>query len=162
MGLLCVEALLNLSTLQLGSLQDVLDAQARLGEQLPEKEVVNHMTQLCSALAFMHGALPCIAHRDVKPGNCLRRADGQLLLTDFGSAVMVPVRVDTPQESRRLKDEAAELCTMPYRAPELFSCDVGLCYDAAVDVWVSAGTQADEQHALEKECKLDDSIKFSL
>lgn len=35
-----------------------------------------------------------------------------------------------------IKDEAAELCSMPYRAPELFVCAVGSVIDQSVDIWV--------------------------
>ncbi|CAD5217537.1 unnamed protein product [Bursaphelenchus okinawaensis] len=122
----------------LGSLQNVVDRQSKMNEMLPEKLIVQYTSQLLSALQYMHTSQPSIAHRDVKPANCLRRQENHIVLTDFGSAVMVPVEVDSPKRSQELKDEAAELCTMPYRAPELFNCDVGTVYDHKVDVW-SAG-----------------------
>jgi serine/threonine protein kinase len=75
--------------------------------------------------------------RDVKPANLLLKTSDHLVLTDFGSAVIVPVEVGNSKESQELKDEHAELCTMPYRAPELFNCDVGEVYDDRVDTWVS-------------------------
>ncbi|CAD5222291.1 unnamed protein product [Bursaphelenchus xylophilus] len=122
----------------LGSLQNVLDKQSKLNEMLPEKQIVSYISQILSALQYMHSSEPSIAHRDIKPANCLRLHENHIVLTDFGSAVMVPVEIDTPKRSQELKDEAAELCTMPYRAPELFNCDVGTKYDHKVDVW-SAG-----------------------
>lgn len=103
---------------------------------LSEKTIVTYMTQLCSALNYMHTSQPSIAHRDVKPANCLRKLENHVILTDFGSAVMVPVEIGSLKESQELKDEAAELCTMPYRAPELFNCDMGSSYDSKVDIWV--------------------------
>ena len=34
-------------------------------------------------------------------------------------------------------DDCAENCSMPYRAPELFSCDIGTRIDERTDLWVS-------------------------
>lgn len=33
-------------------------------------------------------------------------------------------------------DEASEMSTMPYRAPELFTCEIGTIIDQSVDIWV--------------------------
>ena len=35
------------------------------------------------------------------------------------------------------QDEAAEKCSMLYRAPELFNAEVGTTVDERTDVWVS-------------------------
>ena len=75
---------------------------------------------------------------DVKPANLLLTSSSRLVLTDFGSIIAVPVEVKTASESLAHSDEAAELCTMPYRAPELFNCEIGSRYDEKVDTW-SAG-----------------------
>lgn len=73
---------------------------------------------------------------DVKPANLLLTVESRLVLTDLGSIIAVPVEVQTASESRAHSDEAAELCTMPYRAPELHTCEVGSSYDERVDTWV--------------------------
>ncbi|KAI6240105.1 Protein kinase domain-containing protein [Aphelenchoides fujianensis] len=121
-----------------GSLQDVLDANRKTEKLIAEADVLNYTRQLCAALDYMHRSQPSIAHRDVKPANLLRKTEKHLVLTDFGSVVVVPVEVTNHSEHLATKDEAAELCTMPYRAPELFTCDVGMRYDERVDTW-SAG-----------------------
>ena len=36
-----------------------------------------------------------------------------------------------------LKDEAAERCSMFYRAPELFNVEVGSIIDERTDIWVN-------------------------
>ncbi|KAI6177645.1 Protein kinase domain-containing protein [Aphelenchoides bicaudatus] len=96
---------------------------------LEESKICMYMRQLCEALSFMHNSQPSIAHRDVKPANLLLKTEDHVILTDFGSAVIVPVEIGSSKESQELKDEHSELCTMPYRAPELFNCDVGEVYD---------------------------------
>lgn len=118
---------------------------------MKESNIRLYMKQLCEALSFMHSGQPSIAHRfvlfilygilstlfrDVKPANLLLKSMDHLVLTDFGSAVMVPVEISNASESLTLNDEHAELCTMPYRAPELFTCEVGSVYDDSVDTWV--------------------------
>jgi serine/threonine kinase 16 len=54
---------------------------------------------------------------------------------DFGSAR--PARVDITNRNTAMKqqDEAAENCSMPYRAPELFEVKVGTTLNEKVDVW---------------------------
>ncbi|KAI6215315.1 Protein kinase domain-containing protein [Aphelenchoides besseyi] len=118
-----------------GSVQDALDLHRKSNKLLDETDVLTYTRQLCQALDFMHRSQPSIAHRDVKPANLLLKTEKHVVLTDFGSAVMVPVEVTNYSDSLALKDEAAELCTMTYRAPELFSCEVGLRYDDRVDTW---------------------------
>uniref|UniRef100_A0A914RIA1 non-specific serine/threonine protein kinase n=1 Tax=Parascaris equorum TaxID=6256 RepID=A0A914RIA1_PAREQ len=43
---------------------------------------------------------------------------------------------DVERVRREIEDEAAELCSMPYRAPELFVCAVGSVIDQSVDIWL--------------------------
>lgn len=33
-------------------------------------------------------------------------------------------------------DESAEVATMTYRAPELFTCEIGTIIDQSIDIWV--------------------------
>ncbi|KJH41024.1 hypothetical protein DICVIV_13012 [Dictyocaulus viviparus] len=51
------------------------------------------------------------------------------------SQARVPIRIDSARDQQRLIDEAAELCSMPYRAPELFDCRIGSVITEAVDLW---------------------------
>jgi serine/threonine protein kinase len=48
-------------------------------------EVVRMMTDVAEALRYLHERTPPIIHRDVKPANVLRRADGSYVLVDLGA-----------------------------------------------------------------------------
>ena len=51
-----------------------------------EREVLALLDELLGVLAYLHGLAPPVVHRDLKPGNILRRvADGRLVLVDFGA-----------------------------------------------------------------------------
>jgi hypothetical protein len=59
------------------------------GQALPLEEVIGYGVQLCAVLDFLHTPLPDkppIIFRDLKPGNIMRKPDGQLVLVDFGIA----------------------------------------------------------------------------
>lgn len=49
---------------------------------LPESEALGYIRQVASALAYIHGQK--LNHLDIKPGNILRRAHGDVVLIDFG------------------------------------------------------------------------------
>jgi WD40 repeat protein/serine/threonine protein kinase len=57
------------------------------GSQVPLPLVVDYVQQVGSALEYAHKQR--LIHRDVKPGNMLLRADGTVLLSDFGLAAVV-------------------------------------------------------------------------
>jgi len=78
------------------------------------------------------------AHRDVCPRNVMLRgsappsslpvaalAPSAAVLTDLGSCAPARLRIATRTDALRLVEEAATKSSMPYRAPELFSCDPG-------------------------------------
>jgi serine/threonine-protein kinase len=54
------------------------------GTPLPFSIISTYVTQLASALQYAHDRH--VIHRDIKPQNILLRADGTLLLSDFGMA----------------------------------------------------------------------------
>src|SRR5207302_1236655 len=54
------------------------------GTKLPLDRLDSYVCQLASALQYAHDHH--VIHRDVKPENVLLRADGTLLLSDFGIA----------------------------------------------------------------------------
>ncbi len=51
-----------------------------------EAEVVAIGKQVLAILVYLQGLSPMVIHRDVKPANLLKRADGSIALVDFGAA----------------------------------------------------------------------------
>ncbi|OGO27793.1 MAG: hypothetical protein A2Z16_01855 [Chloroflexi bacterium RBG_16_54_18] len=64
-------------------LQEKLDQR---GGPLTETEVLPWITQVCDALAYLHGRIPPIIHRDIKPSNVRINPYGIAFLVDFGIA----------------------------------------------------------------------------
>ncbi|HXR65576.1 MAG TPA: serine/threonine-protein kinase [Ktedonobacteraceae bacterium] len=58
----------------------------RPGTRVPLAEVVKYITQAANGLQFAHDQH--VVHRDIKPANMLLGSSEQLLLSDFGLAVM--------------------------------------------------------------------------
>jgi serine/threonine protein kinase len=52
------------------------------GERIPLSTIVSYVDQLAEALQYAHDQR--VIHRDVKPANILVRADGTLMMSDFG------------------------------------------------------------------------------
>lgn len=75
------------------------------------------------------------AHRDLKPANVMFNDSQQIVLIDLGSCSPAKIDVSTRQKAVQLQDLAAEHCTLPYRAPELFDVRTGSHIDEKVDVW---------------------------
>ena len=48
-------------------------------------EVTKMLEDMADALGYLHGRAPFIVHRDIKPGNVIRRPDGSFALVDFGA-----------------------------------------------------------------------------
>lgn len=56
------------------------------GTNLNVAEVCSWMKQLAAIVSYMHALKPTVIHRDLSPDNILLRADGQIVLIDFGAA----------------------------------------------------------------------------
>ncbi|MES2644703.1 MAG: serine/threonine-protein kinase [Myxococcota bacterium] len=55
------------------------------GRRYDEGAVLDVLLGLLPILVYLHGLSPPVIHRDLKPRNVMRRADGQLVLLDFGA-----------------------------------------------------------------------------
>ncbi|KAF7636878.1 Protein kinase domain-containing protein [Meloidogyne graminicola] len=121
---------------RLGSLQEELARRRQNVQFIERKVLLQFFKQICEAIGYLHNSKPAIAHRDLKPGNLMFFKDFYTLqLIDFGSAMECPKRIEDTVDSRKMLDEAGQYCTMPYRAPELFTCEVGVQIDESVDIW---------------------------
>jgi len=86
----------------------VRDSHAK-GSCLPLPTIVSYVQQVASALQYAHERR--VIHRDVKPENMLVRADGSLLLSDFGIATVA-------HSSHSINLQQGIGGTLPYMAPE--------------------------------------------
>jgi len=97
---------------------------ARLAEgkgPAPVEEVISWGTQACAALEYAHAQ--GVVHRDMKPHNLMRAADGTLKLTDFGIARVVSDSVTTLTGN-------VTVGTLTYMSPEqLLGHEVGPASD---------------------------------
>lgn len=55
----------------------------------------------------------------------------------LGSVAPARVKVSGNQAAQTLQDIAAERCSMPYRAPELFNVESYCMIDERTDIWVN-------------------------
>ncbi len=49
------------------------------------EDVTRMLEDIADALRYLHGRAPHVVHRDIKPGNIIRRPDGSFALVDFGA-----------------------------------------------------------------------------
>src|SRR5205085_7649386 len=78
------------------------------GTQLPLDTVVTYVIQVAEALQFAHQEK--LIHRDIKPENLLLGRNNEVLLSDFGIAIMIQ-----SSRSQHPQDTAG---TIAYMAPE--------------------------------------------
>lgn len=89
-----------------GSLADAIEEFAG-----NEAQILDLMRQVCTGLTYVHAQ--GIFHRDLKPGNVLRTADGEWAIADFGLAVEVERNTTVLTSTLR-----AGLGSFWYTAPE--------------------------------------------
>lgn len=80
------------------------------GRSFPEREVVRFLRDTGAVLDYLHRQAPPLIHRDIKPGNVIRRPDGSFSLVDFGSV----------RDSLKPEGGSTIVGTFGYMAPEQF------------------------------------------
>jgi formylglycine-generating enzyme required for sulfatase activity/tRNA A-37 threonylcarbamoyl transferase component Bud32 len=76
-----------------------------------------------AARGLRHAHENGIVHRDVKPSNLIRTADGQVKLLDLGLALLrQPPAEGTTDDHSRLSDDRGVIGTNDYMAPEQWKC----------------------------------------
>jgi len=110
------------------------------GERLPERTVLQIFQQILHGVAQFHEHNPPWAHRDIKPANVLLSADDVPVLMDFGSVKAARHTIRSRTEALLLQEEAAQNCSMPYRAPELFDVPSDATIDERTDVFSLGAT----------------------
>ncbi|PIA57546.1 hypothetical protein AQUCO_00600331v1 [Aquilegia coerulea] len=122
-----------------GTLLDNANAKKAKKEFFSTIDVLHIFRQLCAGLKHMHSLDPPYAHNDVKPGNVLithRKRDPPLaILMDFGSARPARKEIRSRSEALQLQEWAAEHCSAPFRAPELWDCPSHTDIDERTDIW---------------------------
>ncbi|MCP4251564.1 MAG: tetratricopeptide repeat protein, partial [bacterium] len=98
---------------------------------LPPARVIDLLTQVCTSLIEAHGA--GMIHRDIKPGNLLIRADGQVKIMDLGL-----VKIRNAPKSMAVTRTGQVLGTPYYMPPEQFGGNGQL--DSRADIYALGAT----------------------
>ncbi|XP_008783057.2 probable serine/threonine-protein kinase DDB_G0291350 isoform X2 [Phoenix dactylifera] len=122
-----------------GTLLDVTKVMQAKMDFFPTITVLQIFRQLCAGLKHMHSFDPSYAHNDVKPGNIMithRKGQPPLaILMDFGSTCPARKEIRSPAEALQVQEWAAEHCSAPFRAPELWDCPSHANIDERTDIW---------------------------
>lgn len=89
------------------------------GERMPERDALNIFQAILHGVAAFHEHDPPWAHRDIKPANVLLGEGDIPVLMDFGSVKEARITITNRTQALLLQEDAAQNCSMPYRAPEL-------------------------------------------
>jgi hypothetical protein len=87
-----------------------LAALQKRGGVLGEDDVVRLLRDAADALDYLHRRAPPVIHRDLKPGNVIRRPDGSFAFVDFGAV----------RDKLRPGGGSTVVGTFGYMAPEQF------------------------------------------
>lgn len=133
------EALILLPFYKSGTLHDHLQLRASRKEHFHVREILRIFGELCDAISYLHNLKPePLAHRDLKTSNVCLDDSFSPILMDLGSAAPAKVQVCGAQDAQKLQDVAAERCSMPYKAPELFNVESYCVIDERTDIWVDS------------------------
>jgi hypothetical protein len=87
-----------------------LAAMRRRGARLSEAEVARFLRDASDVLDYLHARPVPVIHRDIKPGNVIRRPDGSFAFVDFGAV----------RDKLRPEGGSTVVGTFGYMAPEQF------------------------------------------
>ena len=87
-----------------------LSSYIKEGHRLSLPELRSLLDTLSDVLGYLHSRIPPVIHRDIKPGNIIRRPDGTFCLVDFGSV----------RDGLRPDGGSTVVGTYGYMAPEQF------------------------------------------
>ena len=87
-----------------------LGALRRRGGILGEEDVFRLLADAAEVLDYLHGRAPSVIHRDLKPGNVIRRPDGSFAFVDFGAV----------RDKLKAEGGSTIVGTFGYMAPEQF------------------------------------------
>ncbi|CAM6085546.1 unnamed protein product [Calypogeia fissa] len=122
-----------------GTLLDNLNNMQAEKQFFPTITVLHIFRQIAAGLKHMHSADTPYAHNDLKPGNVLltKRKDRppEAVIMDFGSATPARRPIQSRSEALALQEWAAQHCSAPYRAPELWDCPSQIVIDERTDIW---------------------------
>mmetsp|Transcript_30728 Transcript_30728/g.29337 ORF Transcript_30728/g.29337 Transcript_30728/m.29337 type:complete len:364 (-) Transcript_30728:96-1187(-) len=122
-----------------GTLRDAINKRLKNDPKRENCEMIKMISDfkaICLAFNYMHTFSPVkYVHQDIKPENILISDEDQPILTDFGSVREADVFIDTRSKALSITEEAAQFCTVSYRALELFDPQTGSTLDSRTDVW---------------------------
>jgi serine/threonine-protein kinase len=96
-------------------------------QNLPLIEKLEIIRQVCEGLDYAH--LNRVVHRDIKPGNIIRRRDGRVKIVDFGIA-----RVQSSLTMTGMTGPLQVIGTLAYMAPERLKGERG---DGRIDIFAT-------------------------
>ncbi len=123
-----------------GTLLDRAMALKDAGRRMGEEEALRIFAQLLDGVRQFHDHSPRWSHRDIKPANVLLGEGDSPVLMDFGSAAPARKQINSRTEALLLQEDAAQNCSMPYRAPELFDVPSDAMIDERTDVFSLGAT----------------------
>ncbi|KAG8461137.1 hypothetical protein KFE25_003706 [Diacronema lutheri] len=119
----------------LGSVHDRICQLMGRGEVWAEADCLRILDGILDGLRQFHEHAPPWAHRDIKPANVLLKEADVPVLMDFGSTKVARSLVKSRTEALLLQEDAAQNCSMAYRAPELWDPPSDCEIDERTDVW---------------------------
>ncbi|XP_076292890.1 serine/threonine-protein kinase 16 [Lasioglossum baleicum] len=130
------EVLIVLPYYHRGTLGNELERRMKNKDYMSSLDVLNIFLQICEGVKAFHEAKPDpLAHRDLKTANIVLGDGSTPIIMDLGSVAPARVIVSGSQAAQTLQDIAAERCSMPYRAPELFNVESYCMVDERTDIW---------------------------